>query len=185
MFVFLFVCMELIQIHISEPIWTKLRTRLPLGLEEVVGYVWTEILDVFDLFGPLSLGATAESWAQDGCRCDRFSWYPYIREFLRMFLWRHTGGALHPRHALLQQRFVRYSGTCSCDFTHTMLWHVTIAHSYCDFLALCVMHRKRGEDNNTHACKCGNLMTLGGELIMICYCIHNCTHNNNTNLYPI
>ena len=37
----LFVCMELIQIHISEPISTKLCTRLPLGLEEVVGYVWT------------------------------------------------------------------------------------------------------------------------------------------------
>jgi hypothetical protein len=37
----LFVCMELIQIHISEPIWTRLCTRLPLGLEETVVYVWT------------------------------------------------------------------------------------------------------------------------------------------------
>jgi len=35
---FLFVCME--QIYVSEPIWTKLCTRLPLGLEETVGYVW-------------------------------------------------------------------------------------------------------------------------------------------------
>jgi len=33
--------MELIQIHISESIWTRLCTRLTLGLEEVVGYVWT------------------------------------------------------------------------------------------------------------------------------------------------
>jgi hypothetical protein len=34
------VCLYLIQIHISEPIGTKLCTRLPLGLEETVGYVW-------------------------------------------------------------------------------------------------------------------------------------------------
>jgi len=38
-----------------------------------------EILDLFDTFGPLPLGPTAESWAQDGCRCDRFPRYPYIR----------------------------------------------------------------------------------------------------------
>jgi len=38
-----------------------------------------EILDLFDLLGPFSLGATAESWAQDGCRHDRFLQYPYIR----------------------------------------------------------------------------------------------------------
>jgi len=31
-----------------------------------------EILELFDLLGPFSLGATAESWAQDGCRRDRF-----------------------------------------------------------------------------------------------------------------
>ena len=36
----LFVCLYLIQIHISELIGTKLCTRLPLGLEETVGYVW-------------------------------------------------------------------------------------------------------------------------------------------------
>jgi hypothetical protein len=39
-----------------------------------------EILDLFDLLGPFSLGATAESWAQDGCRRDRFPRYPYIRD---------------------------------------------------------------------------------------------------------
>jgi len=38
-----------------------------------------EILDLFDLLGPFPLGATAESWAQDGCRRDRFPRYPYIR----------------------------------------------------------------------------------------------------------
>ena len=35
------VCLYLIQIHVSEPIGTKLCTRLPLGLEETVGYVCT------------------------------------------------------------------------------------------------------------------------------------------------
>jgi hypothetical protein len=39
-----------------------------------------EILDLFDFLGPFSLGATAESWAQDGCRRDRFPRYPYIRD---------------------------------------------------------------------------------------------------------
>jgi hypothetical protein len=38
-----------------------------------------EILDLFDLLGPFPLGATAELWAQDGCRRDRFPRYPYIR----------------------------------------------------------------------------------------------------------
>jgi hypothetical protein len=40
LYVCVFVCLYLIQIHISEPIGTKLCTRLPLGLEETVGYVW-------------------------------------------------------------------------------------------------------------------------------------------------
>jgi hypothetical protein len=39
---FVCVCLYLIQIHISEPIWTKLCTHLPLGLEETVWYVWTQ-----------------------------------------------------------------------------------------------------------------------------------------------
>jgi len=34
-----------------------------------------EILDLFDLLGPFSLGATAESWAQDGCRRDQIKKY--------------------------------------------------------------------------------------------------------------
>ena len=80
LFVCLYVCMELIQIHISEPIRTKLCTRLPLGLEETVGYVWTRNFLPLRLLTPFSLGATAESWAQDGLRRDRFPRYPYIRD---------------------------------------------------------------------------------------------------------
>jgi hypothetical protein len=46
----MYVYMYLIQIHFSEPILTRLCTRLPLGLEETVGYVWPEILNLFDLW---------------------------------------------------------------------------------------------------------------------------------------
>jgi len=60
--------MELIQIHTSEPIWTKLCTRLPLGLEEVVGYVWTNNISTFPPFRRILLGASAASYAEDGCR---------------------------------------------------------------------------------------------------------------------
>jgi len=31
-----------------------------------------KILDLFDVLGPLSLGDTAESWAQDGSRRELF-----------------------------------------------------------------------------------------------------------------
>ena len=39
-----------------------------------------KILDLFDLLDPFSLEATAESWAQDGSRRDRFPPNPYIRD---------------------------------------------------------------------------------------------------------
>jgi hypothetical protein len=64
--------MDLIQIHISEPIRTKLCKHLPFGLEETYDSYGPEILDLFDLLGPFSLGATAEAWTQDGCQRDRF-----------------------------------------------------------------------------------------------------------------
>jgi hypothetical protein len=55
MFVYLFVCLYLIQIHISEPIRTKLCIRLPLGLEETVGYVWAWNSGPLRPFGPFFL----------------------------------------------------------------------------------------------------------------------------------
>jgi hypothetical protein len=39
LFVCLFVCLYLIQIHISEPIGTKRCTQHPIGLEVTIGYV--------------------------------------------------------------------------------------------------------------------------------------------------
>jgi len=44
------VCMELIQVHISEPISTKLCTHLPLGMEETVGYYGPTIFHLPQLF---------------------------------------------------------------------------------------------------------------------------------------
>jgi hypothetical protein len=46
----LFVSLYLIEIHISEPIWTTLCTHLLLGLEESVGYVWSEKCLTFSTF---------------------------------------------------------------------------------------------------------------------------------------
>jgi len=79
---YLFVCLFVWNLYkfTSEPIWTKLCTLLPLGLEETVGYVWTRNSLPLRPLGPFPLGATAESWTQDGCRRYRFPRHPYIRD---------------------------------------------------------------------------------------------------------
>ena len=64
----MFVSLYLIQIHISEPIGTKLCTRLPRGLEEAVGYVWAHNISPFPPFRPISSGAGAHSCAVHACR---------------------------------------------------------------------------------------------------------------------
>jgi len=53
---FVFVCYYLIQIHISEPVGTKLCSHLSRGLEETVGYVWTHNIWPFR---PLLSGASS------------------------------------------------------------------------------------------------------------------------------
>jgi hypothetical protein len=50
------VCLYLIQIHISEPIGTKLSTHLPRGLEETAGHVWAHNISPFPLFRLILLG---------------------------------------------------------------------------------------------------------------------------------
>jgi len=67
LFVCFYVCLYLIQIHISEPIGTKLCTRLPCGLEETVGYVWAHNISSYPPFRPILLGAGADSCTVDGC----------------------------------------------------------------------------------------------------------------------
>ena len=64
----MFVSLYLIQIHISEPIGTKLCTRLPRGLEEAIGYVWAHNISPFPPFRPILSAASADLWAVDCCR---------------------------------------------------------------------------------------------------------------------
>ena len=81
----MFVYMELIQIHISEPISTELWTRLPLGLEEVVGYVWTHNISTFPPFRRILSGASTDLCAEDGCRRQS---PPLLR--YPVLVWRHA-----------------------------------------------------------------------------------------------
>jgi len=53
--------------HVSPLVWKR-----PQGM------YGPEILDLFDILDPFSLGATAESWVQNGCLRERFPRYPYI-----------------------------------------------------------------------------------------------------------
>jgi hypothetical protein len=87
------VCLYLIQIHISEPIGTKLCTHLPRCLEETVGYVWAHNISPFQPFRPILSGAGADSCAVDGC-------------------WRHTAPLLH--YICDTARAGVTSGTVSC-----------------------------------------------------------------------
>jgi hypothetical protein len=81
------------QIYVSEPNFAHVS---PLVWKRTRGTYGPKILDLSDLLGPFSLGATAESWAQDGCRHDCFPRYPYVRG----------------------------SNWCSCDVTDIMLSQV-------------------------------------------------------------
>jgi len=78
-----FVCLCLIQIHISEPIGTKLCTHLPCGLEETVGYIWAHNISPFPPFRPILLGAGAHSRTVDGCWRHTAPLLRYIRDAAR------------------------------------------------------------------------------------------------------
>jgi len=85
-----FVCFYLIQIHISEPISTKLCTHLLLGLEETVEYVWSENVWPFSTFLTFFVGSECRilgtTWlpAQDTSATALYPW------FLRVLVWRHV-----------------------------------------------------------------------------------------------
>ena len=76
----LYVCLYLIQIHISEPIRTKLCTHLPHGLEKTVGYVWAHNISSFPPFRPILSGAGADSCTVDGCRRHTIPLLRYTRD---------------------------------------------------------------------------------------------------------
>ena len=77
------VCLYLIQIHISEPIGTKLYTHLPRGLEETVGYVWAHNISPFPTFRPILFGAGADLHVAHGCRHHTAPLQRYIRDAAR------------------------------------------------------------------------------------------------------
>jgi hypothetical protein len=77
------ICLHLIQIHISEPIGTKLCTHLPRGLEKTVGYVWAHNISPFPTFRPIMSGAGADSYAVDGCLRHTAPLLRYIRDAAR------------------------------------------------------------------------------------------------------
>ena len=76
----LYVCLYLIQIHISEPIGTKLCTHLPRGLEETVGYIWAHNISPFPHFRPILSWAGADYCAVDDCRSHTTPLRRYIRD---------------------------------------------------------------------------------------------------------
>jgi len=85
----MYVCMELIQIHISEPIWTKLCTRLPLGLEETVGYVWTRNSWPLRPFGSFLFGGHCRIMGTRWLLARPFSTITLYPRFQLVFAWRH------------------------------------------------------------------------------------------------
>jgi len=85
----LFVCLYLIQIHISEPIRTKFCTRLPLDLEETVGYVWARNSSPLRPFGPFSFKGHCRIMGTRWLPAGPFSAIPLYPWFLLVFAWRH------------------------------------------------------------------------------------------------
>jgi len=147
----MYVCMYLIQIHISDPIWTKLCTRLPLGLEETVGYVWARNSWSLRPFGPFFRGhcrIMGTRWLP----ARQFSAIPLCPSFQLVFAWRHRhyvvagGGVIRGslisvilagipltsrkwrrsrRQSHPPQRRIPYSGGCSRHVTDSTFNRVT------------------------------------------------------------
>jgi hypothetical protein len=85
----MYVCMELKQIHIFEPIWTRLCTRLPLGLEETVGYVWTQNSWPLRHFGSFFFGGHCRIMGTRWLPARPFSAVTLYPWFQLVFAWRH------------------------------------------------------------------------------------------------
>ena len=82
-------CLYLIQIHISEPIGTKLCTRLPCRLEETVGYVWARYSWPLPPFGPFSFRSHCRIMGTRWLPARPFSAIPLYPWFQLVFAWRH------------------------------------------------------------------------------------------------
>jgi hypothetical protein len=81
--------MELIQIHISEPIWTKLCTHLFYGLEETVRYVWAQNSWPLWPFGPFFCRGHCRIKGTRWLPARPFSAIPVYPWFQLVFVWHH------------------------------------------------------------------------------------------------
>jgi hypothetical protein len=91
----------------------------------------------FRHFRHLLSGASAESWAQHGCRPES-----------------------------LRQRYIRDVADDNCAKSHPRQPYIRdVADDTCALkrFALCVMHRQSGEVNGMQVCKYGNLMRQEGS----------------------
>ena len=86
--------MELIQIHISEQIWSRLCTHLPLGLEETVGCVWTRNSRPLRTFGPLFFGGHFKIMGTRWLPARPFFAIPLYPWFQLVFAWRQWRGVV-------------------------------------------------------------------------------------------
>jgi hypothetical protein len=161
MILFLFVCMELIQVHIYEPIWTKLCTRLSLGLEETVGYVWTRNSLPLRNFGSFFFGGHCRIMGTRWLPRRPFSAIPLYPWFQMVLLWRHrndvaNGGGIRGslisvilegvpltsrkwrrsrRHSHPPQRRIPYSGGCSLHVTDITFKRATGPYATASYLS--------------------------------------------------
>jgi hypothetical protein len=90
MFVCLFVC--LYGHYTNSHFWTDLNqicTRLPLGLEETVGYVWTRNSQLFLYFGPFFFGGHCKIMGTRWLPARPSSAVPLYPRFQLVFPWRH------------------------------------------------------------------------------------------------
>jgi len=105
---------------------------------------------IFDFFRPLLSGASAESWAQHGCRpkshCDS----------IISVIWQTT----------LAPRVIRDVADDSCAKSHPRQPYIrdVADDTYAlKCFALSVMHRQHGEVNGMQVCKYRNLMGQEGS----------------------
>jgi hypothetical protein len=194
MFVCLFVCMYvrmyLIQIHFSEPIWTKLCTRLPLGLEETVGYVWTRNSWPLRLFEPFFFRGHCRIMGTRWLRARSFSAIPLYPWFQLVLAWRHRyyvvadGGVIRGslisvilagvpltsrqlrrsrRQSHPPQRYIPHSSSCFCGLQEITSLHTTVARSYSKCVALSVIRTIRWDENGIHVSTIRNLIRREGS----------------------
>jgi hypothetical protein len=139
--------MELTQIHISEPIWTKLCTHLPLGLEETIGYVWARNSWPLRPFGPFFFRGHCRIMGTRWLPAWPFSAITLYPWFQLVFVWHHQHYVVADgrvicgshismilagiplmsrklRHSRRQshplQRRIAYSSGCSCHIMDIM-----------------------------------------------------------------